>query len=167
MVRFLFYQTELKPLGMSNTSKTNRNLVRLALLLPLAGGLLVAAKASNIIPVPLKQIIPADQRTCTAKTASGLGYQELRAGTGARPKASDQVTVNYIGYLAADGSVFDQGENASFGVGGVIEGFAEGLQLMPKGSIYRFCIPSALGYGERGAGPIPANSDLVFQVELK
>ncbi len=152
---------------MTNTSKTNRNLVRLALLLPLAGGLLVAAKASNIIPVPLKQIIPADQRTCSAKTASGLGYQELRAGTGARPVASDQVTVNYIGYLAADGSVFDQGENARFGVGGVISGFAEGLQLMPKGSIYRFCIPSAQGYGERGAGPIPANADLVFQVELK
>lgn len=152
---------------MNNASKTNRNLIRFALLLPVVGGLLIAAKASNIIPVPLKQIIPADQRTCTAKTASGLGYQELRAGTGARPSAADQVTVNYIGYLASDGAVFDQGENARFGVGGVIAGFAEGLQLMPKGSIYRFCIPSALGYGERGGGPIPANSDLVFQVELK
>ena len=152
---------------MTDVSKANRNLVRLALLLPLAGGLLVAAKASNIIPVPLKQMIPADQRTCGAKTASGLGYQELRAGTGARPTAEDQVTVNYIGYLAADGAVFDQGENARFGVSGVISGFAEGLQLMPKGSIYRFCIPSALGYGARGAGPIPSNADLVFQVELK
>ena len=157
---------------MTDVSKTsrglsNRNLVRLALLLPLAGGLLVAAKASNIIPVPLKQIIPADQRTCAAKTASGLGYQELRAATGARPSAADQVTVNYIGYLAADGAVFDQGESARFPVGGVIPGFAEGLQLMPKGSIYRFCIPSALGYCAGGAGPIPPNADLVFQVELK
>lgn len=147
--------------------KTNRNLVRFALLLPLAGAVLIAAKASNIIPVPLKQVIPAHQRACTGKTASGLGFSELRSGTGARPAASDRVTVNYIGYLSADGVVFDQGENVSFPVGGVIPGFAEGLQLMPKGSIYRLCIPAALGYGENGAGPIPGNADLIFQVELK
>lgn len=148
-------------------TRSNRNLVRLALVLPVAGAVLMAAKATNIIPVPLKQIIPADQRTCTAKTASGLGYMELRAGTGARPQATDRVTVNYIGYLAQSGEVFDQGENITFPVVGVISGFAEGLQLMPKGAIYRFCIPGALGYGARGSGPIPPNADLIFQVELK
>ena len=146
---------------------TNKHIVRLALVLPLAGAALIAAKAANIIPVPLKQIIPADQRQCTQKTASGLGYMELRPGTGARPAAEDQVTVNYIGYLALDGEVFDQGEDATFPVDGVIPGFAEGLQLMPKGSIYRLCIPAAMGYGPAGAGPIPGNADLVFQVELK
>lgn len=147
--------------------KSNKRLLGFALLVPLAGLVLIAAKASQIIPVPLKQIIPVKQRACSAKTASGLGYLELRAGAGARPAASDQVTVNYIGYLATTGEVFDQGENAQFRVGGVIDGFAEGLQLMPKGSVYRFCIPSALGYGPDGTGPIPANADLVFQVELK
>lgn len=146
---------------------TSKHLIRFALVLPVAAGVLIAARASNIIPVPLKQIIPAHQRACTAKTASGLGYLELRPGTGAHPGANDRVTVNYIGYLAQTGEVFDQGENASFPVGGVIPGFAEGLQLMNKGSVYRLCIPSALGYGVSGAGPIPGNADLVFQVELK
>ena len=83
-----------------------------------------------------------------------------------RPAASDAVKVNYIGYLAATGEVFDQGMGVEFPVGGVIPGFSQGLQAMGKGGVSRLCIPAALGYGERGAGPIPASSDLVFQVEL-
>jgi FKBP-type peptidyl-prolyl cis-trans isomerase FkpA len=55
---------------------------------------------------------------------------------------------------------------AAFPVGGVIPGFSEGLQLLPQGAIYRLCVPSAQGYGAQGAGDIPANADLVFQVEL-
>ena len=51
-------------------------------------------------------------------------------------------------------------------VAGVIPGFSEGLKMMPLGATYRFCIPAALGYGAKPAGQIPANSDLVFQVEL-
>lgn len=144
-----------------------KRLLIVAALVPLAGIGLVAARSTGIIPVPLKQIIPAQQRVCTGKTPSGLGFKQLRPGAGAKPRASEKVTVNYIGYLALTGEVFDQGENAEFRAGGVIDGFAEGLQMMPKGSIYRFCIPSALGYGADGAGPIPANADLVFQVELK
>jgi len=147
---------------------TSKRLTRFALLLPLGAVILIAAKTSNIIPVPLEQIIPAKQRVCTAKTASGLGYSQLRPGTGARPtSASQQLTVAYIGYLAATGAVFDQSDSAQFSADAVIDGFGEGLQMMPAGSIYRFCIPSALGYGAKGAGPIPANADLVFQVELK
>lgn len=119
-----------------------------------------------IIPVPLKQIIPGAQRQCATATASGLGTMGLRAGAGARPAAEDGVLVNYIGYLAATGEVFDQGAQAAFPVNGVIKGFGEGLQLMGKGAIMRLCVPAALGYGARETGPIPANSDLVFQVEL-
>ena len=131
---------------------------------------LVAAAAPKLvrtlIPLPLKQIIPAGQRICTAKTPSGLGTLKLRPGTAARPAASDGVKVNYIGFLAATGEVFDQGMGVEFPVQGVIPGFSEGLQTMGKGAVARLCIPAALGYGAKATGPIPANADLVFQVEL-
>ncbi|MEI6641836.1 MAG: FKBP-type peptidyl-prolyl cis-trans isomerase [Novosphingobium sp.] len=127
-----------------------------------------AAPAPNpeILPVPLNPLVPAAQRQCSAKTASGLGTRMLREGAGAKPGAGDYVLVNYIGYLATDGTVFDQNVTQAFTTDGVIKGFSEGLLLMKQGSVWRFCIPAALGYGEKGAGPIPANSDLVFQVEL-
>lgn len=124
------------------------------------------APAAEILPVPLNPVVPAALRVCTAKTASGLGTRVLKAAEGAKPGASDYVLVNYIGYLAANGTVFDQNTSQAFPAGGVIKGFSEGLQLMSKGSVWRFCIPAAIGYGEKGAGPIPANADLVFQVEL-
>ena len=120
----------------------------------------------TLIPLPLKQIIPAGQRICTAKTATGLGTLQLGPGAAVRPAASDGVRVNYIGYLAATGEVFDQGMGVEFPVGGVIPGFSEGLQTMGKGAAMRLCIPAALGYGAKATGPIPANADLVFQVEL-
>jgi FKBP-type peptidyl-prolyl cis-trans isomerase FkpA len=110
--------------------------------------------------------VPAAQRLCSAKTATGLGYTMLRTGAGAKPADTDYVLVNYIGYLAATGAVFDQGMTASFPVNGVIPGFSQGLGMLGKTGIARFCIPAALGYGAQGTGPIPANADLVFQVEL-
>lgn len=90
----------------------------------------------------------------------------LRPASGAKPTGSDVVLVNYIGYLASTGAVFDQGLQTALQVEGVIPGFAEAIQMMAKTAIARFCIPAALGYGARAAGPIPANSDLVFQIEL-
>ncbi|MGF7146714.1 FKBP-type peptidyl-prolyl cis-trans isomerase FkpA [Sphingomonas zeicaulis] len=121
---------------------------------------------AGIIPLPLMPIVPASQRTCTAKTPSGLGYTMLRAATGARPAADDMVLINYVGYLAATGAVFDQNMQTPMPVGGVIPGFSEGLQLLSRTSIARLCIPAAMAYGERASETIPANSDLVFQVEL-
>jgi len=126
-----------------------------------------APKAGNdIIPLPLNPILPASQRVCGTKTASGVSFTMLRPATGPVPAEEDYVLVNYIGYLAATGAVFDQGMHATFPVAGVIPGFSQGLQMVPKGGIARFCIPAAMGYGAQAAGPIPANSDLVFQVEL-
>ena len=90
----------------------------------------------------------------------------LKEARAAKPGTGDYVLVNYIGYLAASGTVFDQNVTQAFATGAVIKGFSEGLLLMTKGSVWRFCIPAALGYGAQGTGPIPANSDLVFQVEL-
>ncbi len=143
--------------------------IRTALFAALAIVLIAAAAPKlvrTLIPLPLKQIIPAGQRICTAKTASGLGTLQMRPGAAARPAASDGVRVNYIGYLAATGEVFDQGMGVEFPVQGVIPGFSEGLQTMGKGAVARLCIPAALGYGAKATGPIPANADLVFQVEL-
>lgn len=104
--------------------------------------------------------------TCTAAGMDGLTYTVIKAGKGAKPTADAKVKVNYKGMLTSDGSKFDEGKAAEFKVGGVIPGFAQGLQLMQAGGSYRLCIPSKLGYGEAGTGPIPANADLVFEVEL-
>jgi FKBP-type peptidyl-prolyl cis-trans isomerase len=105
-----------------------------------------------------------------ASTASGLQYQVLTKGTGAKPKASDTVKVNYEGKLL-DGTVFDssyaRNEPAVFPLSGVIPGWTEGVQLMPVGSKFRFFVPSELAYGEQGAGnDVAPNSVLVFEVEL-
>ncbi|MFA5533000.1 MAG: FKBP-type peptidyl-prolyl cis-trans isomerase [Mariniphaga sp.] len=103
-------------------------------------------------------------------TASGLQYEILSEGTGPKPEASDRVRVHYHGTLI-DGTVFDSsvdsGQPAVFGVGQVIPGWTEALQLMPEGSKWKVYIPSNLGYGERGAGAeIGPNSTLIFEVEL-
>ena len=155
--------------------KTIAPLRLLAPVLPLLVGAVPAVAAApapemtqptQIIPLPLAPVIPAPLRTCTAKTASGLGTMQLKAAQGPKPARGDYVLVNYIGYLAADGLVFDQGAGAAFPSDGLIPGFTEGLLTMSKGSIMRLCVPAALGYGDKASGPIPAKSDLVFQVEL-
>jgi FKBP-type peptidyl-prolyl cis-trans isomerases 1 len=104
-------------------------------------------------------------------TASGLQYQVLTEGKGAKPQATDTVRVHYKGTLL-DGKTFDssydRGEPATFPLNQVVPGWQEGIALMPIGSKYKFWIPSKLGYGEKGTpgGPIPPNATLVFEVEL-
>ncbi len=103
-------------------------------------------------------------------TASGLQYKVVKEGTGAQPKESDTVTVNYRGTLL-NGTEFDssykRGEPATFPVNGVIKGWTEALQLMKVGSKYQLFIPPNLAYGERAVGPdISPNSTLIFDVEL-
>ncbi|MEM7697499.1 MAG: FKBP-type peptidyl-prolyl cis-trans isomerase, partial [Verrucomicrobiota bacterium] len=103
-------------------------------------------------------------------TSSGLQYEVITEGDGAKPAATDTVTVHYHGTLI-DGTVFDssveRGQPTSFPLNRVISGWTEGLQLMPTGSKYRFTIPSDLAYGDRGAGTdIPPGATLVFEVEL-
>ena len=101
---------------------------------------------------------------------SGLQYKIVEQGEGAVPTASDTVEVHYRGTLI-DGTEFDssyaRGQTVQFGVGQVIPGWTEALQLMPKGSKWQLFIPSNLAYGPGGAGPqIGPNSTLVFDVEL-
>lgn len=105
------------------------------------------------------------------ETPSGLRYAIITEGTGASPKATDVVTVNYAGRLTdMDGTEFDssykRGEPTSFPLNQVIAGWTEGLQLMKTGAVYEFYIPADLAYGERGGGPIPPNAPLLFKVQL-
>ena len=131
-----------------------------------AASAVITVAPGEILKVPMLPIVAANFRTCTAMTASGLGTKALKTSEGPKPTKADYVLVSYIGYLAADGTVFDQNAGTAFPLGGVIAGFSEGIQMMARGSVSRLCIPAAIGYGAKSTGPIPANADLVFQVEL-
>lgn len=101
---------------------------------------------------------------------SGLQYEIIKEGKGAKPKATDKVRVHYHGTLI-NGVVFDssveRGEPAEFPLNAVIPGWTEILQLMPVGSKWRVVIPSELAYGSRGAGDvIRPNMTLIFEIEL-
>ena len=105
------------------------------------------------------------------KTASGLEYVETLAGAGAQAKAGDTVEVHYVGTLE-DGTKFDssrdRGETFSFtiGEGYVIEGWEKGVPGMKVGGLRKLTIPSDMGYGDYGTGPIPGGATLIFEVEL-
>jgi len=104
------------------------------------------------------------------KTASGLIYQEIKAGTGAQAKAEDVVKVHYTGMLI-DGKEFDsslkRNQPAEFPLGQIIPCWSEGVSMMKVGGKAQLVCPSDLAYGDRGRPPmIPGGSTLVFEVEL-
>jgi FKBP-type peptidyl-prolyl cis-trans isomerase FkpA len=112
----------------------------------------------------------AAQEPGAVQTSSGLVYRTLRPGSGAQPKATDVVRVDYHGTLP-DGKIFDssvdRGEPAEFRLNQVIPCWTEGVQLMHVGEKAELVCPSAIAYGDRGAGGvIPPGATLVFEVEL-
>ncbi|MFR6027984.1 MAG: FKBP-type peptidyl-prolyl cis-trans isomerase [Sutterella wadsworthensis] len=102
-------------------------------------------------------------------TKSGLQYEVLTEGKGDKPRVEDVVTVNYVGSFI-DGKEFENTwqtkEPARFVMMSVIPGLAEGVALMTPGSRYRFTVPAELAYGHDGAGQIPPESALVFDLQL-
>jgi FKBP-type peptidyl-prolyl cis-trans isomerase FklB len=128
-----------------------------------------AAKAEAAAGAGREYLVENSKREGVTVLPSGLQYEVLVAGEGAKPSREDHVRTHYHGTLI-DGTVFDssyeRGQPAEFPVGGVIAGWVEALQLMNTGSKWRLHVPSELAYGGQAAGSIPPHSVLVFDVEL-
>jgi FKBP-type peptidyl-prolyl cis-trans isomerase len=138
-----------------------------------AGDLVFDVELLDFTPAPKAPAVPEDVKAVPAKakkTASGLAYRVLSAGTGTmHPTAASNVTVNYSGWTT-DGKMFDssvtRGQPARFGLGNVIKGWTEGVQLMTKGEKARFWIPGPLAYGDKPTRPGAPAGMLVFDIEL-
>lgn len=136
----------------------------------------IAATALCITTVSAEN--KADTKSTSSKTSEKdskmtdkLEIVDSKVGDGAEAKAGMMVTVHYTGTLT-DGSKFDSSKDRNkpfefkLGAGHVIKGWDQGVEGMKIGGIRKLTIPSDLGYGPRGQGPIPPNATLVFEVEL-
>lgn len=137
-------------------------------------------KTAGVLPTPTpKQVVAesspkSDNMTVNKKMAdvTELKIEDLKVGTGAEAVAGKKITVNYTGTLT-DGTKFDSSLNPgrtpfefNLGAGQVIEGWDKGFAGMKVGGKRRLTIPSSMGYGPQGTGPIPGNATLIFEVEL-
>jgi FKBP-type peptidyl-prolyl cis-trans isomerase len=126
------------------------------------------ALAAQTAPDPAAAFLSTNRTAAgVVETASGLQYKVLTPGQDeSKPTDQDIALINYEGRLV-DGTSFDKSAQPTpMPVAGVVPGFAEGLKLMARGAKYRFWIKPELGYGSEASGPIPANSVLVFDVEM-
>jgi len=142
-----------------------------------AGGAMWATQgAVNAGMSPTEFLAKNGKRSGVVTTASGLEYEVLAPGAGAKPTAADVVRIDYDGKLTS-GEAFDSsakvGGPVTFPVAGLVPGFSEALQLMPKGAKYRVWIPPQLGYGmdekrdpATGKVVIPGNAVLVFDITM-
>ena len=135
-----------------------------------AGKAAIAEMAAKNIEIEKKFLAENGAKENVKTTDSGLQYEVITEGKGAKPGATDMVKVHYTGSLL-NGQVFDssvqRGTPAQFGVHQVIPGWTEALRMMSVGSKYKLYIPARLAYGENGAGDrIPPNATLIFEVEL-
>ena len=139
----------------------SRSLLIVAPLLTLALGL--SACATTAVQGP---------KDMSSVSLPGVRYEILKSGaaTGAHPRRADEIVVRYEGRLS-NGQLFDSSTSeasgtATFPLGKLIPGWVAVLQLMRPGDEWRIYLPAYMAYGEKGAGPIPPNSDLIFKVEL-
>jgi peptidylprolyl isomerase len=120
-------------------------------------------------PIGTLDTTPPSPSANAVTTTSGLVYEDLLVGDGATVKSGDTVSVNYTGWLE-DGTKFDssidRGQPSEFTLGQVIPGWNEGLVGMKVNGTRLLVIPPSLGYGSTANGPIPANSTLLFEVQL-
>ncbi len=126
----------------------------------LAALMLTAAVPSGAAFAQAAPAVPA-----APAVAPKVTVETLTAGTGEKPPAHSYVLINYKGMLA-DGTVFDQADQMPMPIDEVVPGFAQGLVQMQRGGRYKLTIPPELGYGAQASGPIPANSTLVFEIDL-
>lgn len=161
--------------GTAPKSGVTKWLVAAVVLLAIVAALVWAGTQGQVAAIrtqDMKVLAENAKKPGVITTASGLQYQVIREGTGARPAASDTVLVHYEGRLVDPAhTVFDssyqRGQPAAFPLDKVIPAWTEGVQLMPTGSKFRFLVPPALGYGAAGAGGvIPPGAVLEFDVEL-
>ena len=149
--------------------------MRLHLLL--SSALFVAASTASAQPATPATADPAAYMANVARrpgvvvTSSGLTYKVVKSGavSGTHPRLGDAVRVAYTGKLT-DGTVFDSSDSAggpvTMTVGQLIPGWNEALQLMRPGDAWTLYVPPSLGYGDRATGPIPADSVMVFDLQL-
>lgn len=123
-----------------------------------------AAQQASIDDAKIQAYIKANNINAT-KDASGLYYQVITPGNGSYPSSSSTVTVNYTGKLL-DGTVFDSGTLSGQSLSGLIRGWQIGIPYINTGGRILLIIPSGLGYGATATGSIPANSVLVFTIDL-
>ena len=126
-----------------------------------------APLAPEIDATPVPSVEPnPDALTEYITTESGLKYWIIEQGHGPTPRPGDTVTVKYRGRLE-DGTEFDSGERTFvLGSGDAIPGLDEGIGLFKEGTKVELVIPPHLGFGDQVNGPVPANSTLIFEVEL-
>ena len=122
------------------------------------------AKQAVADEATIQAYISAHNVTAT-KGASGIYYQVITPGTGSYPTVNSLITANYTGKLV-DGTVFDSGSINHSALSGFIAGWQIGIPYINSGGRLLLLVPSALGYGNRANGSIPANSVLVFTVDL-
>jgi FKBP-type peptidyl-prolyl cis-trans isomerase FkpA len=123
---------------------------------------------SNVAPVSeqaqLKSYLDSAGISATLNS-NGFYYQIISQGAGAVPGPCSQVTVAYKGWLT-NGAIFDQSSSSVFTLGGLIDGWREGLPLIKKGGEVKLYIPPSLGYGPASNPPITAYSILIFDISL-
>ena len=151
--------------------------MKLKTILSAAAVVLLAGCSDSPTGVTIPELTPLPAGTTINTTASGLQYADITVGTGTAAASGSRVSVHYTGWLASSSVGFDTSVGLNpyvltIGAGGAITGFEEGVIGMKVGGKRRLFIPAALGYGatnvydENGRLIIPANSNLIFDVEL-